>query len=114
MIKTVKVGNTDITLKASAATPRLYRSLFNKDIFVDYAKLINNDGNFGAEQLEIFERLAYTMAKQADDTIPNSDIEWLDSIDGVLSIYNVFPDLLALWNGNLESHSESKKKADKQ
>ena len=63
------------------------------------------------EALQAFERMAYTMAKQADpEETPDNMEEWLDSF-GFLSVYRALPDIVALWNLNEVTKSESKKKA---
>lgn len=95
-------------MKASAATPRLYRELFNRDIFLDYEKLISKKDK--VEDMTVFENMAYAMAKQADSTIPDSIEGWLDSFDNIYLICEIIPTIIELWNGNLETHSEAQKK----
>lgn len=111
MIKKVQIDGKAVTLKASAATPRLYRDLLGRDIFTDYEKLLNLDETPESERWNIFENIAFIMAKQADPTVPDTVTEWLDSFDGVPSVINITGDILELWNGNLKTHSEAKKKA---
>lgn len=60
--------------------------------------------------LEIFENVAYIMARQFDPTLPNTAEEWLDGIDGIFSIYEVLPQLLELWKLNQQTTSVPKKK----
>ena len=45
--------------------------------------------------LEMFENIAYIMAKHADATIPDSPEDWLDSFN-TFSIYQVLPQLIQL------------------
>lgn len=111
MIKKVQINGRAVTLKASAATPRLYRDLLGRDIFTDYEKLLNFDETPELERWDIFENIAFIMAKQADPTVPDTVTEWLDSFDGVPSVINITGDILELWNGNLKTNSEAKKKA---
>ena len=60
--------------------------------------------------LEIFENIAYIMAKHADkDAVPSSVEEWLDSFE-VFSIYQVLPEILTLWNLNTMTTAKPKKK----
>lgn len=108
MIKSVTINNKTIKMKASAATPRLYRELFKRDIFIDYEKLISKEEDI--EHMTVFENMAYTMAKQADSTIPDSIEDWLDGFDDIYSICEILPTIIELWNGNLETHSEAQKK----
>ncbi len=113
MVKTVKIGDKTVKFKASAATPRLYRIKFNRDIFTDYEKLITGENGLGKEEIEIFEDIAYIMAKQADCTVPDTAEEWLDKSDSVFTIYTLIPTILELWNGNTKTTSEAKKKVKK-
>lgn len=60
--------------------------------------------------LEVFENAAYLMARHADPDMKEHSVEeWLDTF-GTFSIYEVFPQLLELWQLNNLSIGESKKK----
>ena len=104
-----------IPFGASATTPRLYRAKFKREIFVDFQKLqkaysgkIEDDQEFLLEDLEIFENVAYIMAFQADHTIPADINDWLDQFE-MFSIYQIMPELMALWGDNMATEIESKK-----
>ena len=61
------------------------------------------------ESLEVFENIAWTMAKHADpENVPDSPDEWLEQFN-TFSIYEVLPQLFELWGVNLETQAESKK-----
>lgn len=117
--KTVEIAGKEVTFKASAAIPRLYRISFNRDIFKD---LINLQGAVkGSEtgestlsnaDLEVFENVAYLMAKHADPTQPDDINDWLDQFD-MFAIYEVLPVILDLWTQNVNTQVESKKKLEK-
>lgn len=118
MEKTIKIDGQDVRFKASGNTPRLYRSLFMRDIFADIGKLAKSldkaieDGKetesiLDVESLEVFENVAYTMAKQADKSIPDMET-WLDGFS-VFSIYEILPEIINLWNLNNVQIVESKK-----
>lgn len=116
--KTIKVGDKEVEFRSSATIPRLYRAKFKRDIFKDLAKLESSyngtkeEGNeFAIDDLEIFENVAYIMAYHADHTIPNSIDDWLDQFD-MFSIYEVLPEILALWGQNLVTDIESKKNSN--
>lgn len=64
---------------------------------------------FEITDLEIFENVAYIMAKQGNPSIPEMINDWLDEFN-VFSIYEVLPEILELWGLNTESQIESKKK----
>ena len=107
LTKTVKIGNDgqEVTFKSSASIPRLYRIHFKRDIFKDISKLEKTyngkgDKEFEIEDLEIFENVAYIMAKHADPTIPGDINDWLDQFE-MFSIYEILPEILELWGSNL-------------
>jgi len=114
--KTIAIDGKMVEFKASAAIPRLYRIKFRRDIFQDIQKLakayeetIDKDKIFQIVDLEIFENMAYIMAKHANPDIPNTIEEWLEQFN-VFSIYEILPVILELWNLNQETLVISKKK----
>lgn len=114
--KTIEIDGVPVTFQASAATPRLYRNLFGRDIFADMDHLMTaiKGQQEGASRLdtftlELFENAAFTMAKQANPAIPDDVTEWLDSFE-MFSIYQILPHILELWGFNLETLAEAKKK----
>lgn len=117
--KTINVGGKEVAFRSSATIPRLYRAKFKRDIFKDLAKLEKSyegaqaEGEeFAIDDLEIFENVAYIMAYHADHTIPIDIDEWLDQFD-MFSIYEVLPEILALWGTNLITDIDSKKNLKK-
>ena len=67
------------------------------------------ESGLGIESLEVFENIAWTMAKHADpENVPDSPDEWLEQFN-TFSIYEVLPKLFELWGVNLEVQAESKK-----
>jgi len=69
----------------------------------------NEDKEFDTLDLELFENVAYIMAKHADPNVPSTIEEWLDGYN-MFSIYEVMPTILELWCLNEETQIESKKK----
>ena len=114
--KTVNVAGTEVKFRSSAGIPRMYRIMFKRDIFVDMKALAETaqkkgkgkSEDFDIEDLEIFENVAYCMAKHADPTIGTID-EWLDNFE-MFSIYEILPEILDLWGDNLFATVENKKK----
>lgn len=113
--KKVEIDGKDVIFKASAAIPRIYRLKFQRDIYKDLQVLEKSIGTGNGEQsdldlfsLEMFENIAYTMAKHADPQIPNDVEEWLDSFN-TFSIYQVLPQLIELWGLNIKTDVEAKK-----
>lgn len=108
MEKTIKIGDYDVTLKATANTPKRYRNIFNKDLIAEMQKLyLHMDmktGRFkdGAD-FEVVENLAYIMAKQYDDSIGTQE-EWLDNF-GIADIYYAMPQILTLWGESQQTMS---------
>lgn len=46
-------------------------------------------------EIEMFENIAFIMAKHADPSIPDTPEEWLDNFN-TFSIYQVLPQLIEL------------------
>ena len=116
MTKKIQIDGKDVVFKASAAIPRIYRLKFHRDIYKDLRDLEKSVGSSSAEEsnldllsLELFENIAYIMAKHADPTtVPDSPEEWLDEFS-TFSIYQVLPEIIELWGLNVQSDVESKK-----
>ncbi|MCW6665313.1 hypothetical protein NHG32_06425 [Aerococcaceae bacterium NML191219] len=110
--KTVNINGKEVQFKSSATIPRLYRIKFKRDIFKDLSKLEKSyqgsDSQFEIDDLEIFENVAYIMAYHANKRIPPTIEEWLDGLE-MFSIYEILPEILELWGGNLQTDVESKK-----
>lgn len=114
--KDIEIDGRMVPFRASAAIPRLYRAQFRRDIFKDLRALEKgiSEGRGDAApldtfSLEVFENVAYTMAKHADPKIPDDVGEWLDGFN-TFSIYQVLPQLIELWGMNVETDVEAKKK----
>ena len=118
IVKKIEIDGKQVPFKASAAIPRIYRIKFNRDIYKDLRSLEKAVGE-GDEQnsnldlfsLEMFENIAYVMAKHADPNIPNTPEEWLDEFN-TFSIYQILPQLIDLWGLNVQTDAEAKKKFD--
>lgn len=117
MEKTIRIDGRDILFRATAAIPRLYRIKFGRDIMQDMKdiqqaveKAENGEEPIPVKLLEVFENVAYLMARHANPQMPEHSVEeWLDSFN-TFSIYEVFPELLELWRANNRTLAESKKK----
>ena len=115
MIKQIEIDGKQVSFKASAAIPRIYRMKFQRDIYKDLKALEKSIGDNSEEgsnldmfSLEMFENIAFVMAKHADATIPNTPEEWLDGFN-TFSIYQVLPQLIELWGLNVQTDVEAKK-----
>ena len=115
IVKKVEIDGKQVPFKASAAIPRIYRLKFQRDIYKDLSALeksINqanpDDSNLDLLSLEMFENIAFVMAKHADPNIPDTPEEWLDEFN-TFSIYQVLPQLIELWGLNVKTDVEAKK-----
>lgn len=115
MEKLIRIGEKEQGFKATGSTTRRYRDKFGRDLLIDINKIIPSfaKGQLDVGDLEIFENMAYIMAKQYDPDIPNDPDEWLDGFE-MLDIYQILPELVELWGQNAQSIETPKKKARKQ
>ena len=139
MDKIVIIDGKEVGLRATALTPRLYRHKIGRDIIRDLNQLKRNyekaidaqniqkpgkdateqqvndyeqamqDAQLSVMDLEIFENVAFVMARQYDQNLPNTPEEWLEGF-AVFSIYEILPDILTLWQLNQQTTSTPKKK----
>ena len=130
MEKTITIDGREVRLRASAAIPRLYRIKFRREILQDMQtikKAVERSvrenqkenqeepqkavqmSSIPMEALELFENVAYLMAKHADPTVPATVEEWLDGFE-TFSIYTVFPAIEELWTANVQQLSTPVKK----
>ena len=115
MKQTITIDGQEVAFKASAAIPRIYRMKFHRDIFKDLRDLEksidkNDPENSSLDllSLEMFENIAYVMAKHADPSIPDTLEEWLDGFN-TFSIYQVLPQIIELWGLNTRTEVQAKK-----
>ncbi len=115
MTRNIEIDGKEVAFKASAAIPRIYRLKFGRDIYKDISGLEkamkkNDADSSGLDtfSLEMFENIAFVMAKHADPSIPNTPEEWLDEFN-TFSIYQVLPQLIELWGLNTQTDIEAKK-----
>ena len=113
--KKIEIDGKEVLFRASAAIPRLYRIKFGRDIYKDLAALEKvvgegdeNKSNLDLFSLEMFENIAYIMARHADSTIADTPEEWLEEFN-TFSIYQVLPEIIKLWGLNLQTDVASKK-----
>ncbi|MGI6736696.1 MAG: hypothetical protein ACOX41_05215 [Anaerovoracaceae bacterium] len=118
--KTIEIDEKPVTFRASAAIPRLYRNKFHRDIYRDLSKLQKSIDENDAENssldtfsLELFENIAWLMAKHADKDVPDTPEEWLDEFS-TFSIYEILPQIIELWGLNTEQQVQSKKNTMRQ
>lgn len=131
MTKTAIIDGKEYRMRASALTPRLYRAFFKRDIIRDmqglikvYNKVVTVQQNEEAteeekneasmellEHLEVFENTAWLFCKEAGETVGENPEEWLDSIEGVFSIYEAMPVIIELWSDQQTTTAKPKNPA---
>ena len=120
MVKTLTIDGRPVTFRATAAVPRLYRIKFRRDIMQDMGEIQkalkqaeesdSPESNIPPRLLEMFEDVAFIMARHGDpENTPSTPEEWLDQFN-TFSIYEIFPHILELWDLNTETQSRPKKK----
>lgn len=120
IVNTIEIDGRPVRFKASAMIPRMYRIKFRRDIFKDLDMLMKgiessseSESLLDTFSLEIFENIAYMMAKYGDpEGVPETTEEWLDGFN-TFSIYRVLPEMLKLWGMNVETREESKKNEER-
>ena len=119
LTQTIEIDGQPVKFRASAAIPRIYRLRFHRDIYKDLSLLEKSvskqdEDNSGLDlfSLEMFENIAYIMAKHADPGIPDTPEEWLDNFN-TFSIYQILPKLIELWGLNVQTDVQSKKNLDR-
>ena len=119
LMKKIVIDGQEVAFRASAAIPRIYRVKFHRDIYKDLRALekavgdsSEQESNLDMFSLEMFENVAYVMAKHADPSIPDTPEEWLDNFS-TFSIYQVLPSIIELWGLNVQTDIQSKKNLEK-
>ena len=116
MIKTIQIDGKEIQFKATAATPRVYRQAFGRDIYIDLTTLyeeMEKGETLSVESLSTYENISFVMAMQAEgktinrETVNEDMNEWLDQFE-TFSIYRVVPQIMELWRLNTEQTIEPK------
>ncbi len=115
LTKTINIDGREVTFRASAAVPRLYRIKFHRDIYRDLDALQKamdksdeKASTLDTFSLELFENISYIMARHADPAVPDSPEEWLEQFN-TFSIYQVLPEIIGLWGLNLQTDVTAKK-----
>ena len=131
------IDGKTVGFRANALTPRHYRNRVKRDIIRDlnglrtaYNKAVKakglkkpaedaskeekeaykealQDAEFSVMNLEAFEDMAFIMARQYDQTIPDTIEKWLEGFE-TFSIYQILPEILKLWGMNQETTSTAK------
>lgn len=139
MRKIIKIGEIECNFKTSAAVPRMYRLKFSRDIFNDLNGIDRQikqqkkrmdeeeqialekgeefdksayDSTLPVQTLTIFENIAFIMHKHGDPAQPMDIDEWLEQFE-TFDIYNIFPEIISMWENENKQLSEPKKETEK-
>ena len=112
MEKIINIGNREIRMKSTAGTMREYRNNFKRDFIQDLQSLQTKLQEKSANELELidlemFENIAWCMAKTADKSVPDI-IRWLDEFD-TFDIMQALPEIMELLIANMEQIGSKKK-----
>ena len=106
----IKIGEKEIPMLATAATPIKYRQVFQKNLLPYFMGKASDE-----DAAEMVGELAYVMAADADkqDTMKLSMdgyLAWLEGFDPLAFVDGaVVSEILALYQGNAASHADAKK-----
>lgn len=128
MERIIEIGGKAVKMRCTALLPRIYRHRFGHDMIVDMAALRDHynkailaansevlteeekqQKQLSVMDLEIFENIAWLFCRSGDpDNVPDSPDEWLDTLDGMFSIYEVLPEIFSLWRDSQKTTSTPK------
>lgn len=104
MEKVLMIEGKPIKMKSDGGTARMYRQYFKRDFIIELG-FSENKKNIDPE---VVENLAWTLAKRADDSIPDID-EWLCQFESPLSIINKTRDIISIITSSTQSVVKPKK-----
>lgn len=105
MEKTIKIGNKEVKMKATAATPIHYRNVFKGHDMLKELGQMDGD-NFDTE---MYLRLMFIMSGE----FRNMEFEeWLDQFE-LMDMFEALNETLDFWNDSTETQSiDNSKKAE--
>lgn len=119
MEKFITIDGKPVGFRTNALTPRLYRERFGRDFIRDigsmqrkFNQMADGENALEAIDLECFEDFAWTLAYQyakhhaGEDgvTVYEDPDEWLEQFE-TFAIYELLPELFALWKDNEKTTS---------
>lgn len=117
MEKIINISGKEVKLASTAGTLHRYRMMFKRDLLKDvmslegaFKNIRENNADFSALDLEMFENISYTLALTADRNLPPMD-QWLDQFE-TFDVYRVLPVILEMLYSNLHSINSDEKKVE--
>lgn len=112
MLKEIHIGEHEVTMLSNAATPVIYRGVFQEDLLVFLQKMSATKG-IAEGMTDMVCKLAYVMTMQAEnkkmrDMNFDKFIDWLSEFQP-LDFENSAGEILALYTDSGRTLSKSKK-----
>lgn len=107
MERTVNIDGKDYRLVANGLTPRKYRELFGKEVFLGMTTAMNEQGQI--LDTEVFENLTFCMAVQGGSMPEKTIDEWLEKMNNPMAIVNAAPEIMEIWMAETKTTSIGKK-----
>ena len=115
--KKITIEGKEMTLRASALIPILYRTWFGRDLIRDMRKISQAykdlmslsddatdeeklDAQYATIDTQLFADVAWTMLRHGGEDVGSNSEDWLRSLDGIFTLYEILPDVLDLWSKN--------------
>lgn len=113
----------DVEFMANAATARRYKMIFGEDLLTKFTNAEEEKDGKKVYNIDFLPELSFVMAMQAqalsdnklklEKVNTNMFLDWLEQFDS-MAIENHASELMSVYQGNVETSSESKKNTGKQ
>lgn len=111
MKKTINIGGKDFLMECNALLPRIYRKEFGRDVMTEMRKMSERSQKDPEDiDTEVLENITWLMLKAAGNDVGESVDEWLATLDDVMAVYMVMPEVIDLWVNSQKTTSKPKKK----
>lgn len=117
MEKTIFIEGKPIKMRVSARIHAEYRECFGADLISDLDKF-QSDAENNAESIEVFENLAWLMAKKAGNQVHPPELTakeavavWLDGFDTATAIVKAIKPMMDLYSAGNKTNSKKRKKS---
>lgn len=106
MQKTIKIGEREVALRPSAATPYRYTNVFHENFFTAIESVMKTED--GLDSMETVSKLCYIMAMQAEGADMNAlneqtFEEWLDQYS-FMELSNALGDVLEVYTDSAKTN----------
>lgn len=107
-----KLGNK-LTLESNAAIPHIYKTIFKKNLFVEFTEMNDKTSD---EKTEMIESMVFISAMLAEkplrEVLNMTEVDMLDFL-GKYEMFELLDEHIAqtvteMWSANMETHSQPK------